>query len=315
MIPESYVPDLQLRLALYRRLAELENTQEIDAFGAELIDRFGSLPEEVEHLLKIVFIKALCRQANVEKLDAGPKGVVIQFRKREFADPVGAGPLHRRAGLAGQDQAGPERRVHPRLADRREAPRRRGRGDDATGAAGDEGGGLVLPCRSGQFVFSSSPRALAAATWRMASAMTLLSCAPITAYLPSIRKQGTPVTPMRCAVSISPRTASASASVASKRLDDRRIHAAFARRRDQHGMIADIGAFLEIELEQAPRQPVLHRLAGGPRPADDAMSVERVGRDLDRVEGEVDADRFAERLEALHGSGRMRSSLPNLSSM
>ena len=98
MIPESYVPDLQLRLALYRRLADLENTQEIDAFAAELIDRFGPLPEEVEHLLKIVFIKALCRQANVEKLDAGPKGVVIQFRKREFADPVGAGPLHRGAG-------------------------------------------------------------------------------------------------------------------------------------------------------------------------------------------------------------------------
>ncbi|MDW6023037.1 transcription-repair coupling factor [Mesorhizobium sp. BAC0120] len=88
MIPESYVPDLQLRLALYRRLAELENPQEIDAFGAELIDRFGPLPQEVQHLLKIVYIKALCRQANVEKLDAGPKGVVIQFRNKEFADPV-----------------------------------------------------------------------------------------------------------------------------------------------------------------------------------------------------------------------------------
>ena len=89
MIPESYVPDLQLRLALYRRLGDLENTEEIDAFGAELIDRFGPLPEEVKHLLKIVFIKALCRKANVEKLDAGPKGVVIQFRKREFSNPVG----------------------------------------------------------------------------------------------------------------------------------------------------------------------------------------------------------------------------------
>jgi transcription-repair coupling factor (superfamily II helicase) len=89
MIPEHYVPDLQLRLALYRRLGELETPEEIDAFGAELIDRFGSLPEEVEHLLKIVYIKALCRKANVEKLDAGPKGVVIHFRKREFADPTG----------------------------------------------------------------------------------------------------------------------------------------------------------------------------------------------------------------------------------
>ncbi|MCO5065624.1 MAG: transcription-repair coupling factor [Rhizobiaceae bacterium] len=89
MIPEAYVPDLQLRLALYRRLGDLTSAEDIDAFGAELIDRFGPLPDEVEHLLKIVFIKALCRKANVEKLDAGPKGVVIHFRKREFANPVG----------------------------------------------------------------------------------------------------------------------------------------------------------------------------------------------------------------------------------
>jgi transcription-repair coupling factor (superfamily II helicase) len=88
MIPESYVPDLQLRLGLYRRLGEIENTEDIDAFGAELIDRFGPLPEEVEHLLKIVYIKVLCRRANVEKLDAGPKGVVVHFRKREFPEPA-----------------------------------------------------------------------------------------------------------------------------------------------------------------------------------------------------------------------------------
>jgi transcription-repair coupling factor (superfamily II helicase) len=89
MIPESYVPDLQLRLALYRRLGDLETPEEIDAFGAELIDRFGPLPDEVKHLLKIVFIKALCRKANVEKLDAGPKGVVIQFRNKTFSNPAG----------------------------------------------------------------------------------------------------------------------------------------------------------------------------------------------------------------------------------
>jgi transcription-repair coupling factor (superfamily II helicase) len=88
MIPESYVPDLTLRMSLYRRLADLETAQDIDAFGAEMIDRFGPLPEEVEHLLKIVFVKALCRKANIAKLDAGPKGVVIQFRNQQFAEPA-----------------------------------------------------------------------------------------------------------------------------------------------------------------------------------------------------------------------------------
>jgi transcription-repair coupling factor (superfamily II helicase) len=88
MIPEDYVPDLQLRLGLYKRLADIAEVSEIDSFGAELIDRFGALPDEVKHLLKIVYIKTLCRKANVEKLDAGPKGVVIHFRKKEFANPV-----------------------------------------------------------------------------------------------------------------------------------------------------------------------------------------------------------------------------------
>ncbi|MFB2551540.1 transcription-repair coupling factor [Ensifer soli] len=87
MIPDDYVPDLHLRLGLYRRLGELTALSEIDAFGAEMIDRFGPLPVEVQHLLKIVYIKSLCRTANVEKLDAGPKGIVVQFRNREFPNP------------------------------------------------------------------------------------------------------------------------------------------------------------------------------------------------------------------------------------
>ncbi len=87
MIPEGYVPDLQLRMTLYRRLADLSDAREIDAFGAELIDRFGPMPAEVEHLLKVVFIKSLCRKANIEKLDAGPKGIVITFRDKTFPNP------------------------------------------------------------------------------------------------------------------------------------------------------------------------------------------------------------------------------------
>ncbi|MDH0613490.1 MULTISPECIES: transcription-repair coupling factor [unclassified Agrobacterium] len=88
MIPEDYVPDLHLRMGLYRRLGELADISEIDGFGAEMIDRFGPLPKEVQHLLKIVYIKSLCRTANVEKVDAGPKGVVVQFRNKEFPNPA-----------------------------------------------------------------------------------------------------------------------------------------------------------------------------------------------------------------------------------
>jgi transcription-repair coupling factor (superfamily II helicase) len=87
MIPEDYVADLPVRLALYRRLADIEDEREIEAFGAELVDRFGPLPPEVEHLLQIVAIKALCRQANVEKIETGPKGAVVSFRDNTFANP------------------------------------------------------------------------------------------------------------------------------------------------------------------------------------------------------------------------------------
>ena len=84
LIPENYVPDLQLRLGLYRRLSDIREPEDIDAFGAEMIDRFGPLPEEVEYLLKIVYIKGLCFTANVSKLDAGPKGAVIGFRNNDY---------------------------------------------------------------------------------------------------------------------------------------------------------------------------------------------------------------------------------------
>ncbi|HWA45365.1 MAG TPA: TRCF domain-containing protein, partial [Hypericibacter adhaerens] len=88
LIPENYVADLGVRLGLYRRIATLVDKAEIDAFGAELIDRFGPLPAEVENLLGIIAIKQLCRQAGIEKVDAGPKGAVLSFRHNRFAKPA-----------------------------------------------------------------------------------------------------------------------------------------------------------------------------------------------------------------------------------
>ncbi len=89
LIPEAYVEDLNLRLSLYRRLGDLDSDQAIDAFAAEMIDRFGPLPEEVQHLVKVAVIKAYCRRANVEKVDTGPRGMVLTFREQKFANPAG----------------------------------------------------------------------------------------------------------------------------------------------------------------------------------------------------------------------------------
>ena len=89
LIPETYVADLPLRLTLYRRLSGLETREEIDDFAAEMVDRFGPLPEEVTHLLDVMEIKSLCRLASISQLDAGTKGAVVGFHKKTFPNPQG----------------------------------------------------------------------------------------------------------------------------------------------------------------------------------------------------------------------------------
>ncbi len=89
LIPEDYVRELPVRLGLYRRIGALADDAETEAMAAELVDRFGKLPEEVENLLQVVSLKRACREAGVEKLDAGPKGMVISFRGNAFRNPAG----------------------------------------------------------------------------------------------------------------------------------------------------------------------------------------------------------------------------------
>ncbi len=89
LIPEDYVPDLDVRLGLYRRLSELTTKVELEGFAAELIDRFGKLPREVNTLMLVVRIKAMCKRAGIAKLDAGPKGATIMFHNDKFASPKG----------------------------------------------------------------------------------------------------------------------------------------------------------------------------------------------------------------------------------
>ena len=89
LIPEDYVPDLNVRLSLYRRLSDAENNETREALAAELIDRFGPLPDEARQLLRIVGVKANCKTACVERIDVGPKGAVLTLRNNEFPNPAG----------------------------------------------------------------------------------------------------------------------------------------------------------------------------------------------------------------------------------
>lgn len=87
LIPESYIADLGVRLSLYRRLASLETVNEVHAFAAELLDRFGKIPKDCENLLKVIELKIACKRLNIEKIDVGPKGVVLGFYQNKFPKP------------------------------------------------------------------------------------------------------------------------------------------------------------------------------------------------------------------------------------
>jgi transcription-repair coupling factor (superfamily II helicase) len=87
LIPETYVEDLSLRMGLYRRASQLADQKEIESFAAELIDRFGQMPEETKHLIDVLGLKVLCKQAGIERIDVGPKGAVLSFYKNTFANP------------------------------------------------------------------------------------------------------------------------------------------------------------------------------------------------------------------------------------
>jgi transcription-repair coupling factor (superfamily II helicase) len=109
LIPDDYVRDLDVRLSLYRRIAVLEDREQIDDLRVELDDRFGEPPVEVDNLLEIVAIKALCRRAGIAKLDAGPRGAIVAFREEAFSNP--AGLVDWIASQAGTVRLRPDQRI------------------------------------------------------------------------------------------------------------------------------------------------------------------------------------------------------------
>ncbi|MEO5587899.1 MAG: transcription-repair coupling factor, partial [Novosphingobium sp.] len=101
MIPEDYVPDLAVRMALYRRLNEAEDQEDIESLSAEMIDRFGALPTPTANLIKLIEIKRQAIIANIAKIDVGAKGALVSFHNDDFPDPMGLiGYIERLQGTA-----------------------------------------------------------------------------------------------------------------------------------------------------------------------------------------------------------------------
>ncbi len=79
-IPEDYVPDLSVRMALYRRLNEVTCVEDIDALGAEIADRFGPIPDPTNNLLRLIEIKQNALVARVAKIEVGARGTLVSFQ-------------------------------------------------------------------------------------------------------------------------------------------------------------------------------------------------------------------------------------------
>ncbi|MGX7952406.1 transcription-repair coupling factor [Tsuneonella sp. HG249] len=105
MIPEDYVPDLAVRMGLYRRLNDAKDQSEIEALAAEMIDRFGPLPAATGNLVKLIGIKELAIRANIAKIDVGARGTLVTFHNNDFPDPAGL--------LAWVERVGPDAKLRP----------------------------------------------------------------------------------------------------------------------------------------------------------------------------------------------------------
>ena len=81
LIPDDYVPDLSVRMALYRRLNDLDEANDIEGFAAEMADRFGPIPQPAQNLLRLIEIKQNALIAGVAKIEVGARGTLVSFQE------------------------------------------------------------------------------------------------------------------------------------------------------------------------------------------------------------------------------------------
>ena len=88
LIPEDYLPDVQTRLILYKRIANAKNSAALDALQIEIIDRFGLLPSQLKQLFSITNLKLSAQSLGVVKLDLGEERGKLEFSKTTRVDPL-----------------------------------------------------------------------------------------------------------------------------------------------------------------------------------------------------------------------------------
>ena len=88
LIPEDYLPDVNARLILYKRIASCTDENALNELQVEMIDRFGLLPEPTKHLMRLTLLKLRAEQLGIRKVEAGPQGGRIEFAAHTPVDPL-----------------------------------------------------------------------------------------------------------------------------------------------------------------------------------------------------------------------------------
>jgi transcription-repair coupling factor (superfamily II helicase) len=89
LIPEDYLPDVHMRLIMYKRIASVKSKTELNDLKEEMIDRFGLLPDAVKNLFEISKLKQKARPLGIRKIDLGLNGGRIFFQEKASIDPMG----------------------------------------------------------------------------------------------------------------------------------------------------------------------------------------------------------------------------------
>ncbi len=88
LLPDDYCADIHERLVLYKRLANCETPEELEAMHEELVDRFGLLPDSAKVLLETHLLRIAAKPLGISRIDAGPESIVLQFIPNPPLDPV-----------------------------------------------------------------------------------------------------------------------------------------------------------------------------------------------------------------------------------